>query len=90
MKVVNLTDITNALKATLNIEDITLTDDSFLHKSHQQFQSEKAYITVYISCNIKLPRLTIHRKIMSIVNNTCNIPVHAIAIKTKSPTNELE
>ena len=81
MKPLNLLTITNQLKAELNISDIRLTDDSHLHTTHQQFQSKKAYITVYIKGHTTASRLTLHRKIMAIVKQTCNIPVHALAIK---------
>jgi len=85
MKTLNIKEITSKLKEALNIDDVALTDDSHLHQSHQQFQASKAYLTVCLAGETGLSRISLHRKIMRIVNQVCNIPVHAIAIKVKAP-----
>ena len=84
MKTLNIPEITSKLKVELSINDIRLTDDSHLHQSHLQFQSEKAYITVYLNGDIGLSRISLHRKVMRIVKDVCNIPVHAIAVKVNT------
>lgn len=85
MSKLNLEEITQELKSSLNLSYVVLTDDSHLHKTHQQFQSEKAYISIYINEPVKLTRLALHRNVMKIVEKTCAIPVHAIAVKYTDP-----
>lgn len=77
----NLTEIQEYLKKTLDI-DCDIIDDSHLHTTHQNFQTQKAYLTI-VTPSYTGSRIAFQRKVMHLVQKICNQPIHAIAFKKK-------
>ncbi len=76
----NLAEIEHYIETKLCISGISITDDSHLHHTHQNFQQSKAYLTITIPKALTISRLTLHRRVMQYAKEICNQPIHAIAI----------
>ena len=79
MNPLNLTEIQDYLKKQLEIDDITVIDDSHLHTHHRSYQHQKAYLRIQLPKQ-PIPRLALHRKVMTLAQSICNQPIHAIQI----------
>ena len=82
MNPLNLEEIRDFIQQSLNINDVRISDDSHLHHSHQQFQSQKAYLTIYLEKVPNISRIKLHRTVMALAAQVCNQPIHAISIQT--------
>ena len=80
---IDIQAIESYIKVALNHDDITVSDDSARHHSHQQYQQQKAYLIIRIkTLKHEMGRLDFHRKIMKLAQSACPIPIHAINIYT--------
>ena len=76
--------IKNILEKYFNEHTITVIDNSYLHKGHNNFDgTNQTHILVKLKKNSKLElnRLEIHRKINSLLNKEFDTGLHSLEIK---------
>ena len=76
--------INDILKKNFANIGITIVDNSYLHKGHNNFNGQdETHITVNLQFNskLKINRLEIHRKINYLIRNEFNEGLHSLEIK---------
>ena len=75
-------EIQNKLMSEIEIEKIEIVDNSYKHKGHKFFSSEKFHLhlkikSLYLS---SISRINAHKLIMKILNNELKTKIHALEI----------
>ena len=75
--------IKKKLETNLNIEKIDIVDNSFKHKKHKFFSSEKYHLKLKIKSNYlnSLSRVSSQKIIMKILKEDLKTKIHALEIK---------
>ena len=74
--------IQNKLMSEIEIEKIEIVDNSYKHKGHKFFSSEKFHLhlkikSLYLS---SISRINAHKLIMKVLNNELKTKIHALEI----------
>lgn len=77
----DIATIQKQIQSEITDQTVKIVDESHLHKSHQRFQSEKAYLLIILETAIHSNRLANHRRIYKIVERHCPKPIHALRIQ---------
>ena len=75
-------EIQNKLMSEIEIEKIEIVDNSYKHKGHKFFSSEKFHLhlkikSLYLS---SISRINAHKLIMKVLNNELKTKIHALEI----------
>ena len=81
MNQLDLDNIIQHVESRLELNGVTLRDDSHLHRSHLNFQAQKAYLTITLANHTSLSRIQFHKQVYQLVEEACPIPIHALCIK---------
>ncbi len=75
--------IKKKLETNLDIEEIDIVDNSFKHKKHKFFSSEKYHLKLKIKSNYlnSLSRVSSQKIIMKILKEDLKTKIHALEIK---------
>ena len=75
--------IKKKLETNLDIEEIDIVDNSFKHKKHKFFSSEKYHLKLKIKSNYlnSLSRVSSQKIIMKILKKDLKTKIHALEIK---------
>ena len=76
--------IQNILEKNFKDFDIVVTDDSFAHKGHYNFDgNEETHIIIELKkkINLDITRLEIHKKVNTLLSDEFKIGLHALQIK---------
>ena len=76
-------NIKKKLETNLDIEEIDIVDNSFKHKKHKFFSSEKYHLKLKIKSNYlnSLSRVSSQKIIMKILKEDLKTKIHALEIK---------
>tara|TARA_B100000965_G_scaffold192520_1_gene160742 strand:+ start:188 stop:442 length:255 start_codon:yes stop_codon:yes gene_type:complete len=77
--------IENKIKKSINVEKITILDNSYKHKNHKSFDSERYHLYLEIESKFlkSLSQLQAQRNIMKILKDELKTKIHALEIKIK-------
>ena len=75
--------IKKKLETNLDIEKVDIVDNSFKHKKHKFFSSEKYHLKLKIKSNYlnSLSRVSSQKMIMKILKEDLKTKIHALEIK---------
>ena len=76
--------IKDIIEKNFNEFSISVTDDSLAHKSHNNFEGkEETHIIIELKkkFNLDIKRLTIHKKINTLLSEEFKIGLHSLQIK---------
>ena len=75
--------IKKKLETNLDIEEIDIVDNSFKHKKHKFFSSEKYHLKLKLKSNYlnSLSRVSSQKIIMKILKEDLKTKIHALEIK---------
>ncbi len=82
----SIIEIENKLKSQLNVNELEITDESIMHKGHQNFK--EGHIT-HIKIKIKSPdfigktKVSMHRLIYNSLAEEIKMGLHAISIEAE-------
>ena len=70
---------------SINPKNIILIDNSSLHTKHKSFDSNKYHLKIIIESEKlkKMDKITVHRKIFSILKDEMQSQIHALEIEIK-------
>ncbi len=70
---------------SINPKNIILIDNSSLHTKHKSFDSNKYHLKIIIESEKlkKMDKITVHRKIFSILKDEMQSKIHALEIEIK-------
>ena len=77
--------IENKIKKNINAEKIRILDNSYKHKDHKSFNSDKYHLYLEIESKFlrSLNQLEAQRNIMNILKDELKTKIHALEIKIK-------
>ena len=77
--------IENKIKKSINVEKITILDNSQKHKNHKSFDSSRYHLYLEIESKFlkSLNQLEAQRNIMKILEDELKNKIHALEIKIK-------
>tara|TARA_Y100000591_G_C21676976_1_gene615975 strand:- start:490 stop:744 length:255 start_codon:yes stop_codon:yes gene_type:complete len=77
--------IKSKLHENLDIEKIEIIDNSYLHKTHKSYSSEKYHLKIIVKSNFlkSISKIMAHKKIMSILREDLKNRIHALEISIK-------
>ena len=75
--------IKKQITSEINVEDITLIDNSSLHSKHKSFDPKKFHLKIIIRSKDlkKMNKIVAHKKIFSILKNEMANQIHALEIE---------
>jgi BolA family transcriptional regulator, general stress-responsive regulator len=75
--------IKKQITSEINVEDITLIDNSSLHSKHKSFDPKKFHLKIIIRSKDlkKMNKIVAHKKIFSILKNEMVNQIHALEIE---------
>ena len=70
---------------SINPKNIILIDNSSLHTKHKSFDPDKYHLKIIIESEKlkKMDKITVHRKIFSILKDEMQSKIHALVIEIK-------
>ena len=80
-----LNEIKIKIKKKLDIEEISLIDNSYLHSKHKSFSPDKFHLKLIIKSQklSKLNKIEAHKIIFSILKNEMKNKIHALEIEIR-------
>jgi stress-induced morphogen len=77
--------IENKIKKNIKVESILIKDNSYLHKKHKFFNSEKYHLKLEIESSFlsSLSKINAQRQVMKVLSEELNTKIHALEIKIK-------
>ena len=77
--------IEKKVKNNIKIENITVTDNSHLHKKHKFFDPKKYHLSLEINSDYlkKMNRVRAQREVMKVLEDELKNKIHALEIKIK-------
>tara|TARA_B100000029_G_scaffold287520_1_gene281238 strand:+ start:206 stop:460 length:255 start_codon:yes stop_codon:yes gene_type:complete len=77
--------IKKKINKEINPENITIIDNSNLHKKHKSFDINKYHIKIIIESNAlrKMAKIDAHKKIFSLLKDEMKNKIHALEIEIK-------
>ena len=77
--------IEKKVKNNIKIENITVTDNSQLHKKHKFFDPKKYHLSLEINSDYlkKMNRVRAQREVMKVLEDELKNKIHALEIKIK-------
>ena len=77
--------IEDKVKKNIKIENISVIDNSALHKKHKFFDSEKYHLSLEIKSSYlnSLTKVRAHKKVMKLLAEELRSKIHALQIKIK-------
>ena len=78
-------EIKDKINKKINTENIILIDNSSLHTKHKSFDPDKYHLKIIIESEKlkKMDKITVHRKIFSILKDEMQSKIHALEIEIK-------
>jgi len=78
-----LEDIKRKIKDDLSPDEISVFDNSHLHKKHKSFSPEKFHLKLVVKSNKlkKMGKIEAHKLIYSVLKNEMMNKIHALEIK---------
>ena len=78
-----LEEIKIKIKKNIELEEIDIVDNSYLHSNHKFFDKNKKHLKIIIKSNFlkNLKKIESHKKIMEILKNDLKEKIHALEIK---------
>ena len=80
-----LEDIKKKIVSQIEIEEIEIVDNSYLHKKHKFFDERKFHLLLKIKSSYlkNLSRINAHKRIMEILKEDIKKKIHALEIQIK-------
>ncbi len=80
-----LEEIKKKIVSQIEIEEIEIVDNSYLHKKHKFFDERKYHLLLKIKSSYlkNLKRVSSHKKIMEILKEDIKNKIHALEIQIK-------
>ena len=80
-----LEEIKNKIVSQIEIEEIEIVDNSYLHKKHKFFDERKFHLLLKIKSSYlkNLSRVNGHKRIMEILKEDIKKKIHALEIQIK-------
>ena len=77
--------IEEKVKNNIKIENITVTDNSHLHKKHKFFDPKRYHLSLEINSDYlkKMNRIRAQREVMKVLEDELKNKIHALEIKIK-------
>jgi len=78
-----LKEVENKIKKKLKVEEVLVIDNSYLHKKHQSYDSERFHLKLIIKSQElkKMDKLKSNRMIYSILEDEMKKKIHALQIE---------
>ena len=78
-------EIKKKINEKINPKNVILIDNSSLHKKHKSFDLNKYHLKIIIESEElkKMDKITVHRKIFSILKDEMQSKIHALEIEIK-------
>jgi len=78
-------EIKEKIKRNINYKNITLIDNSNLHKTHKSFDPKKLHLKIIIESEKlkKMNKINAHKEIFSILKDEMKNKIHALEIEIK-------
>ena len=78
-------EIKKKINKEINPKNIILIDNSSLHTKHKSFDPDKYHLKIIIESEKlkKMDKITVHRKIFSILKDEMQSKIHALEIEIK-------
>ncbi len=78
-------EIKKKISKNINLENIILIDNSYLHKKHKSFDINKIHLKIIIESKKlkKLSKVDAHKKIYSLLREEMKNKIHALEIEVK-------
>ena len=78
-------EIKRKIHKEINSQNITLIDNSSLHRKHKSFDSNKYHFKIIIESELlnKMSKIDAHKKIFSILKDEMQKKIHALEIEIK-------